>query len=104
MSDIERYDAGLLGDYGGGNVGWWQDYIRVELNRAHEFYDSQIAVVEARCKELEKALRTIISKYDAADFTTLYGYDRPLDDEIEAARYLTTIKPEPEKCDVDGGS
>ena len=39
---IDRYDTGLLGDGGGGNVEWWWDYIRAELERAHEFYVSQI--------------------------------------------------------------
>lgn len=34
---LDRYDAGLLGDGGG----WWQDYIRAELDRAHEFYQDQ---------------------------------------------------------------
>ena len=29
-----RYDAGLLSDFGG----WLQDYIRAELERAHDFY------------------------------------------------------------------
>ena len=33
--------AGLLNDYGGGKIEWWQDYIRAELARAHEFYQSQ---------------------------------------------------------------
>lgn len=36
------YDAGLLGDGGGGDVAWWQDYIRAELERAHEFYQAEI--------------------------------------------------------------
>jgi hypothetical protein len=40
---LEPYDAGLLSDFGGGNVEWWQDYIRAELGRAHEFYQSQVA-------------------------------------------------------------
>lgn len=35
------YDACLLNDYGGGNVEWWQDYIRAELGRAHDFYQAQ---------------------------------------------------------------
>lgn len=39
---LDCYDAGLLNDFGGGNVEWWQDYIRAELARAHEFYQSQI--------------------------------------------------------------
>ena len=39
---LEEYDAGLLSDYGGGNVEWWQDYIRSELSRAYEHYQSQL--------------------------------------------------------------
>ena len=38
---LVRYDAGLLGDGGGGDVDWWQDYIRAELERAHEHYELQ---------------------------------------------------------------
>ncbi|HDS1537411.1 TPA: Lar family restriction alleviation protein [Stenotrophomonas maltophilia] len=38
---LDRYDAGLLGDGGGGDVNWWQDYLRAELDRAHEFYQDQ---------------------------------------------------------------
>ena len=40
---LDQYDAGLLNDFGGGNVEWWQDYIRAELGRAHDFYQSQVA-------------------------------------------------------------
>jgi hypothetical protein len=40
---LDQYDAGLLNDFGGGNVEWWQDYIRAELERAHDFYQSQLA-------------------------------------------------------------
>ena len=43
QGELEPYDAGLLNDFGGGNVEWWQDYIRAELGRAHDFYQSQIA-------------------------------------------------------------
>jgi hypothetical protein len=39
---LDEYDAGLLNDYGGGNVAWWQDYIRAELGRAYEHYQSQM--------------------------------------------------------------
>jgi hypothetical protein len=35
---MPNYDAGLLSDYGGGNVEWWQDYIRAELGRSEQFY------------------------------------------------------------------
>ena len=44
QGELEPYDAGLLNDFGGGNVEWWQDYIRAELGRAHDFYQSQIAI------------------------------------------------------------
>ena len=44
---LETYDAGLLNDYGGGKVEWWQDYLRAELARAHEFYQSQCEPVLA---------------------------------------------------------
>lgn len=39
---LDCYDAGLLGNGGGGDVGWWQDYLRHELERAHAFYQSQV--------------------------------------------------------------
>lgn len=42
-NELHTYDAGLLSDFGGGNVEWWQDYIRAELGRAHDFYEAQIA-------------------------------------------------------------
>jgi hypothetical protein len=41
---IEEYDAGLLNDYGGGDIDWWQDYIRAELGRAYEYYQSQLDI------------------------------------------------------------
>lgn len=40
---LDCYDAGLLNDFGGGNVAWWQDYMRSELNAAHDFYEDQIS-------------------------------------------------------------
>ncbi len=47
QGELEPYDAGLLNDFGGGNVEWWQDYIRAELGRAHDFYQSQLAIQQA---------------------------------------------------------
>lgn len=41
--ELEAYDAGLLSDFGGGDVSWWQDYIRAELSRAHDHYQTQVA-------------------------------------------------------------
>lgn len=43
VPELEEYDAGALNDFGGGNVGWWQDYIRAELGRAYEFYCGQLS-------------------------------------------------------------
>lgn len=43
MSDIQDYDAGLLNDFGGGNVEWWQDYIRAEIGRANDYWREQVA-------------------------------------------------------------
>lgn len=43
VPELEPYDAGLLNDFGGGDVNWWWDYIRAELARAHDFYQSQLA-------------------------------------------------------------
>jgi len=40
------YDAGLLNDYGGGAVNWWQDYIRYELERCNEYWRSAIRQYE----------------------------------------------------------
>ena len=40
---LAPYDAGLLSDYGGGNVDWWQDYLRAQLGAAHDFYQAQVA-------------------------------------------------------------
>lgn len=37
----DDYDAGVLNDYGGGNVGWWQDYICSEVNRCNGFWREQ---------------------------------------------------------------
>jgi hypothetical protein len=50
MTDTpDDYDAGLLNDFGGGNVDWWQDYLRAEIARANEHwraqYDDQAAWV-----------------------------------------------------------
>jgi hypothetical protein len=45
--ELDRYDAGLFGDGGGGNVEWWWDYLRAELDRAHDFYSDQFAALRA---------------------------------------------------------
>ena len=37
----DEYDSGLLSDFGGGDVEWWQDYIRSEVAAANEFHMDQ---------------------------------------------------------------
>lgn len=39
---LERYDAGLLSDVGGGDTAWWLNYLRSELGRAHDHYQHQV--------------------------------------------------------------
>lgn len=36
------YDIGLISDYGGGNVEWWQDYLREEVARCNNYWVSQL--------------------------------------------------------------
>jgi len=60
---LEEYDAGLLNDYGGGNVEWWQDYIRAELGRAYEHYQSQMATPPA-AQPAQEAWREFASDYE----------------------------------------
>lgn len=44
--ELDEYDAGLLASAGGGDIEWWQDYLRAELGRAHEFYQSQMESIQ----------------------------------------------------------
>lgn len=32
------YDPGLLNGYGGGNVDWWMNYIRSEINSCNAYW------------------------------------------------------------------
>lgn len=41
INSIDYFDAGILNDYGGGNIAWWQDYIRSLLNQANDYYIEQ---------------------------------------------------------------
>lgn len=42
LVEATDYDAGLLNDFGGGNVEWWLDYLRAEINRANDHWRNQI--------------------------------------------------------------
>jgi hypothetical protein len=56
------YDAGLLNDYGGGDVGWWQDYLRAEIGRANDFWREQVAH-PTDAERLAGAAKTIMDNY-----------------------------------------
>lgn len=56
---VKRYDAGLLSDYGGGNVEWWQDYLRAEIERCNDHYEAEIAAQEAELASLQKTAEGI---------------------------------------------
>lgn len=39
--DIDDYDCGLINDFGGGDVNWWQDYLRSEIGKCNECWRKQ---------------------------------------------------------------
>lgn len=78
--DLAAYDAGLLSDYGGGNVEWWQDYLRSELATAHEFYQLQVIanwplthpqrageISEEPSKDLRRIFRSVYRLFEHYD-------------------------------------
>jgi hypothetical protein len=48
---LPDYDAGLLNDFGGGDAGWWQDYIRAEIGRANDYWRAALAAVKGENNE-----------------------------------------------------
>ena len=45
-SILSDYDSGMINDHGGGDKGWWMDYIRAEVDAANEHWRQQISVDE----------------------------------------------------------
>lgn len=45
-STLTDYDSGLINDYGGGDTGWWMDYIRLEVDAANEHWRQQLNIDE----------------------------------------------------------
>ena len=45
IGQIDDYDCGLINDYGGGNIQWWQDYIREEIGRCNDYWREQIELI-----------------------------------------------------------
>lgn len=70
MTDHPDYDSGLLSDYGGGDVSWWQDYIRSEVGRANVHWRSYAEELEARLGAIEhiahEAAETAVKLHEEA--------------------------------------
>jgi len=76
----QRYDAGLLNDYGGGNVEWWQDYIRAELARCTEYYEGIIVDKGAEITRLNAVIRAM-AKWINHEAWGLFVCDLPTDED-----------------------
>lgn len=91
MNDNFRdYDAGLLNDFGGGNVGWWQDYLRAEIGRANDHWRQQVDGLTAerdRFREMFKAAKLSVCDLEAK----LDKHTEPLTDE-QAERAFAIAK------------
>jgi hypothetical protein len=64
---VKRYDAGMLNDHGGGSIEWWQDYIRAEIERCNDHWESDYAALQAerdRLRELVNKLVDVKSEPD----------------------------------------
>lgn len=53
MNNDPDYDCGLINDYGGGDVSWWQDYIRAEIGRANDHWSEITATKDALIDKLK---------------------------------------------------
>lgn len=71
---MNEYDAGLLNDWGGGNVGWWHDYLRCELANANQHWIEQTEQLRAELAEL-RHFRKVIMDYDSNLYDALANSD-----------------------------
>lgn len=93
--ELEPYDAGLLNDFGGGNVEWWQDYIRAELGNAHDFYQSQITTPQpAQATQAGVTDSMIREAFLANGFTIKDGHSDLKPYVYAAARAILALSPE----------
>lgn len=60
------YDAGYLNDFGGGNVEWWWDYLRAEIERANEHWRGQIDTLTADRDRLKARVEERDAQIEAA--------------------------------------
>lgn len=74
----ERYDAGILNDYGGGDVEWWQDYLRAEIERANDYHADIHSYNDQKIEKLKEALEPFISGSNwGAIKAAIVAYGRP---------------------------
>ena len=63
--NLADYDAGLLNDFGGGDVDWWQDYLRAEIGRANDFWRVQAEAQAAELARLTRINSELVSSHNA---------------------------------------
>ena len=88
--DLEQFQAVSLNDHGGGDLNWWQDYIRSLLNSAHDFYHDQVRdVVPAhRLNEREHKLLSALVKSHIGELKEM-RQECVAHDEIEGVRRIS---------------
>ncbi len=68
---IRDYDTGLISDYGGGDVDWWQDYIRSEIGCANDYWRG---IFDAQAEE-NKRMREALEYYADRDNMAVIQHD-----------------------------
>lgn len=99
MSD--RYDAGYINDFGGGDTEWWTDYLLAEVERANDFHAdiheqtaARIAALSAENERLRKALENMLKRYvDLAGSGDCGFWDPEDEDEVIASRAALEAAP-----------
>jgi hypothetical protein len=71
---VKRYDAGLLSDYGGGNVEWWQDYLCAEIERCNDHWESDYTNLAEENRRLMEALEEMIDHPNQDTHCIYTGY------------------------------
>lgn len=108
-ADYADYDAGLLNDFGGGDVGWWQDYLRAEIDKANDFWREQVASpvplsvtitpAPALLHGVCDSLRAAIAEYEDRD---LYpGARKIMQAQIDAIRAALSKPGEQFECPIN---
>ena len=64
---MNEYDAGILNDWGGGNVDWWHDYLRYEIANANVHWAEQVESLRAELAACREALVDTKSALFAAE-------------------------------------